>query len=455
MSVSRVEAFADVEAQDIPALPDRLMAFCQAPQTFLLDMALTGPDARFRMNEETFLVLSDPTSIHAVLNGKLDEFEKGAVIEIPREFWRQGIITVEGAGWTEQHGMLAPLFTRRRIRQLEPVIAQIAARRIAGWAALPPGEPIDLLTDVNRFTFDVVAFGLLGIAEGEIADGLFATFSELDRIESVRLRYLAKRFSGAGQGGFRRSASELAIERLDRLTTAVADERLARTEQPDDLLGAVMATEAFQAYTPERQRIFLADQVATMLSAGYVTTGESIFWALYLLARHPAAQQRAREEILQTTSALIGEAPVDAPPFLAAAINEGHRLYPAVWFMGRVPLRDVRIGDIDIPAGTRVICSPYVLHRMPALWPEPEQYRPERFLPGASPPVTPRSLIPFGTGMRACLGRGLAQMEMAALACLLLARFEIELVSDAPITLAGAFTMHPRERVMFRLKALS
>jgi cytochrome P450 len=436
-------------------LPDSLMRFCRAPQQFLLDMASSEPAARFRMNDETFLVLSDPTSIHAVLNGKLDFFEKGAMVEIARTSWRDGIITVEGRGWTEQHAMLAPLFARRRMRQLEPFIADLVTRLIGKWAALPDGEPVDILAAANRLAFDLVAIGLLGITDEALADGLFDTLGELERAETVRLNYLVKRFGADIQGGFGRSSHARAMDRMDRLAGAVADERLARDTRPDDFIGDIMATEAFAAFTPDRKRAFLVDQVVTLLAAGFVTTGESIFWALYLLAKHPAAQQRARAEIVADTTAMSGPAPVDAPPFLTAAFNESLRLYPSVWFMGRVALRDVRVGDVDIAAGTRVICSPYVLHRMPGLWPESDRYRPERFLPGATPPVTPRSLIPFGIGMRACLGRGLALMEMCAIACMTIARFELELVSDAPIALSAAYTMLPRDKVMFRLKPLA
>jgi cytochrome P450 len=433
------------------ALADSVMQFSRAPQQFLLDMAFTGPAARFRMNDETFLVLSDPTSIHAVLNGGFDDFEKGATVEIPRASWRDGIITVEGEGWTEQHAMFAPLFARRRVRQLESFIAQRVMRQIEIWAALPAGEPVDMLAAASRLAFDIVAIGLLGITDETLADGLFDTLGELERVETVRLNYLVKRFAAEAHGEFGRSSHAQAIERMDRLTAAVADERLARDNPGDDFLANLMETAAFAAFTPERKRAFLADQVVTLLAAGFVTTGESIFWGLYLLAKHRAAQQRARAEILANTAATSGAVPIDAPPFLAAAFNESQRLYPPVWFMGRVARRDVRVGDVEIAAGTRVICSPYVLHRMPALWPDSDQYRPERFLPGAIPAVTPRSLIPFGSGMRACLGRGLALMEMCAIGCMTLAAFELELVSDAPVVLTGAYTLHPRETVMFRL----
>ena len=437
------------------ALPDSATAFSRAPQQFLLNLALAGSDARFRMNDEIFLVLSEPTSIHAVLNGKLDDFEKGATVEIPRAFGRDGIITVEGEGWTEQHAMFAPLFARRRVRQLEPLIAKLVTRLTDTWAALPAGAQVDLLAAAYRLAFDIVSIGLLGITDTDLADDLFQTLGDIERVETVRLHYLVKRLGANAQGGFGRSAQAEALEHMDRLTAAVADERLARVTPSDDLIGGLMETEAFAAYNPERKRAFLADQVVTLLAAGFISTGESMFWALYLLAKHPAAQARARTEIVTTTSALSGVVPFDAPPFLAAAFNESQRLYPPVWFMGRVARRNVRVGDIDIAAGTRVICSPYVLHRMPALWSESNQYRPERFLAGASPAVGPRSLIAFGTGMRACLGRALALMEMCAIASMTLARFELELVSDAPLELTGSFTMHPRETVMFRLKPLA
>ena len=454
-----VEASPDVAGKTIRpapfgpvALPDSTIPFCRAPHQFLLDTALQGPATRFRMHDETFLVLSDPVSIHAVLNGKPDDFEKGAMVEVLRTFLHDGMITVEGAGWIEQHAMMAPLFARRRIRQLEPHIADCVTHLIETWAALAAGQPVDIFTAAKRLTFDVVASGMLGITDRALADDLFETLYKLDRTESVRLNYLLKPLGAETQGVFERSAYAESVERIHRLTAAVAEERLVSATRTDDFLGDVMGTPAFAAFTLERKRTFLADQVSTMLTAGFVTTGESIFWGMYLLAKHPAVQERARVEVLEQTKAAISAVPVDAPPFVVAAFNESQRLFPAIWFLGRVARRNVRVGNIDIPADTRVLCSPFVLHRMPALWPDSDQYRPERFLPGATPPVTPHAFIPFSTGMRACLGRGLALMEIAAVACMTLARFELELVSDAQITFTGAFSLHPREPVMFRLK---
>lgn len=435
-------------------LPDSLLPFCQAPQQFLLDLVLAqGAAARFRVGDEQFLVLGDPALSHGVMNGGLEDFEKGELYEIPRMTLRDGIITADGAAWSEQHALLAPLFARRRMRELEPLIADAVRRVVDQWAHAAD-EPVDVLDAARRLAFDVVANGLLGIADPDLCDGLFDALVAADGLESVRLTYLAKRFGAGARGGMglARSAHGDAFERLAQLTAGVADAWLAQRMRPDAFVGAVMAHETFLAFTPERRRSFLADLVATMLAAGYVTTGESVFWTLYLLAKHPHAQECAREAVLAEAT---GAVPMEAPAFLAAAFNESQRLYPPVWFLGRVARRDLRLGDIDIAAGTRVVCSPYVLHRLPALWPDAAAFRPERFLPGAAAAIAPRALVPFGTGMRACLGRGLALMEMSALVGATLARFDVALASDGPLSLAAAYSMHPREPVRFRLKALT
>jgi len=185
------------------------------------------------------------------------------------------------------------------------------------------------------------------------------------------------------------------------------------------------------------------------LTAGFVSTGESMFWTLYLLARHPEVQARVQAEV-RTGGEAGNDSAGRSLPYLTAVLNESLRLYPPAWFIGRVTRRDVRFGTAEISAGTRLICSPFVLHRMPALWPDPEAFRPERFLPGAA--IVPRSFIPFSAGRRGCIGRSIAMMELSALVGAVLSRFDVRIASMQPAELAAAFTMHPRERVLFRLQ---
>jgi cytochrome P450 len=238
------------------------------------------------------------------------------------------------------------------------------------------------------------------------------------------------------------------MARANDLLDGIVSRRLASPEQADDVIGALLASPAIAELPPDRRRVVVRDVIASLLSAGYVSTGESMFWILYHLARHPEVQARAREEVLAASGPLV-----DAPPYLAAVMNESMRLYPPAWYIGRATRRPMQLGGVDIPVGTQVICSPFALHRSPALWPNPETFSPERFLPGST--VVPRSFIPFSTGPRACIGRVLSLMEMTSLVSATLTAVEIELSSDPPVTLTGTYSMQPRERICLRLRPRS
>ncbi len=219
----------------------------------------------------------------------------------------------------------------------------------------------------------------------------------------------------------------------------------------DDLLGAAMASPLYEGLPEPGQRAFVRDFVASMFAAGYVSTGESIFWTFYLLATHPEIQARTREEIAGAGTDAARLEP-GALPYLTAVYYEALRLYPPVWFLGRIARREVTVGGTEFPAGTRLLSSPFVVHRMEGLWPEPEEFRPERFLPGAK--IAPKPFLPFGAGIRACLGRTLATMEATALIAATLSRFEVQIITGAPPALAAAFSLQPREAVLFRLTRL-
>lgn len=442
-------AFGEFCASDISAeteVPDRAFEFCRAPQSFLTKLALAeGPVAKLRVGAESFAVLSSPELIHAVLTGSADKFEKGPLYDLARTAFGDGLFTADGPDWVDQKRGLAPLFSRGRVRDLANIASELIDRLIEGWDNLPDGDTIDMLAATKRLAFDVVRRGLLGISNPTLASELFDALDAIASVESVRLFYLAKRVPDMA-GSFQRTPL---FDRLDEVLYLIVDEELERAVGADDLIGATICSSKFGEFTRERQRRFLRDQIASMLTAGFVSTGESMFWALFLLARHPQVQARARAEI-RGNGEVAHDQDSRPPTYLTAVLNESLRLYPPAWFIGRVAKQDMRLGTVEIGAGTRLICSPYILHRMPSVWPDPEAFRPERFLPGAS--VAPRAFIPFSIGSRACIGRSIAMMEMSALIGAMLSRFDISIDSSEPVELAAALTMHPRKPVRFRLR---
>jgi cytochrome P450 len=416
-----------------PAQPDLALDFCRSPQHFLLNLARAqGPAARFRLTNEFFAVLSDPEAVYAVLNGSPEDYEKGDLYEILRGAFGESVFTIDGGGWKEMRAVLTPLFSRQRMLALSPIIDELVARQIEKWGHLPADAPVDLLTVSKRLAFDVVSRGLLGVPPGPVSDELFEALSRIDRTESVRLYYLAKRVPGISTA-FRGTPL---LGAIDRVAYGIAESRLSNPGSTDDLIGGARASPFFAELSVTQRLTFVRDLVASMLTAGYVSSGEGIFWTFYLLALHPEAQAAVRED-------------AGSPTWATAVYQEALRLYPPAWFIGRIARKAVRVQFEEFTAGTRLVCSPFVLHRMSAIWPDPDAFRPERFLPGAV--VTPKTYIPFGAGARACLGRLLATMEATAFVAATLACFDLQVVSGAPVSLTGAFSMQPREPVLFRL----
>lgn len=445
--------FADADLPSQAAAEDCLAAFCRAPQQFLLDRARThGPISFFRLNDELFATLSDPEVMHSVFRGSMEDFEKGPILDAGRAIFGYGLFSADREDWTMQSKAITPIFARQRLRHLSDTIHGRVDRQIELWRSRGAHEDDNALIALKRLAFDVVAITLFNLNDEEQRDALFDGLYQLDRLPMVSLQYLGKRvpierLSGIVATGANTASGRMA--RTNELLYAIVDERLAASEQAEDVIGAMLANPAISALPLERRRVLLRDEIASILVAGYVSTGESMFWALYQLARHPEVQVRAREEVLATGARLV-----DAPPYLAAVINESMRLYPPAWFIGRTTLKPMELSGVDIPVGTRLVCSPFVVHRLESLWPEPERFLPERFLPGGT--IVPRSYIPFISGARSCLGRALSLMEQTSLVSGVLANFDLEMAVDPPVvTLPGSYSMQPRERISIRFRPRS
>jgi cytochrome P450 len=436
------------------ALEDCLVPFCRAPQQFLLERARThGPVALYRLRDEVFATVSDPEITHTVFHGGMDDFEKGPLLDVVRAIFGYGLFSADREEWIVQQKAIAPMFGRQRIRKLIDAIAGLSEQQVARWQERGDHEDDRALIAMKRLAFDVVAITLFSLHDEQLRGDIFDGLYQLERLPLVSSTYFGKSLPleklaavvSSGEG-----SSPARVARTNELFYGIVDRRLAAAEQEDDVIGAVLASPAISALPLDRRRVLLRDVIASILTAGYVSTGETMFWTLYHLASHPEAQARAREEALAANGPLA-----DAPPYLAAVINETMRLYPPAWYIGRTTRRPMQLGGVDIPVGTQVVCSPYTLHRSPELWANPDTFSPERFLPGA-PAIIPRSFIPFGTGTRACLGRAMSWIELTSLVSKTLLAFELEIASGPPaVTLAGTYSMQPRERISLRLRPRS
>lgn len=415
-------------------LPDRVFEFCRAPHDFLLRMAQAGRIVPFRLSSEIYAATGDPDILHRIFNAKPEDFHRGDFPEIIEPAFGRNILTMEGPEWAALRNAMAPLFTPARLEAMRASAQSVIGAHLEKWSSFArTGEPFELLAATKRLAFDIVANTFVRI-EDDIADNAFEAFNRMDRMEAVRIYMLARRAKGIGSG-FRPSAANA---QMDRVLYALAGRRLKSQADTGDLVSGVISGGLFQEIPVEGRREFLRQLISSVVGAGYVTTADSMFWSIHLLARHPEVQAQ-----------LASEAGDESSPLLRAVIYETLRLFPAAWYIGRVARKDVVLGDVEIAAGTKIVCSPWVLHRMPNLWPEPDAFRPERFLPGV--PVAPRTYIPFGSGMHACLGRGLALLELNGLLSAATRRFRFEWTNNDSPTFAATFSLQARERILVRM----
>jgi cytochrome P450 len=195
----------------------------------------------------------------------------------------------------------------------------------------------------------------------------------------------------------------------------------------------------------------LADQVATLITAGHETTAVALFWALYLLAITPAAQQRLAAEVASLdlgADNAAGELP--KLTYTRAVVHEAMRLYPPAFALVRQALKDDDADGIAVPAGGIVFIAPWILHRHRRLWTDPERFDPARFLPGAPPPDR-FAYLPFGIGPRVCVGAQFALTEATLVLAAMVQAFRIERADEEPFEPVAIVTTQPHPHPLFRL----
>jgi cytochrome P450 len=308
------------------------------------------------------------------------------------------VLTAVGPRHMRQRKLLLPSFHGEAIERYVQMIAEAADREIASW---PVGEPFALAPRMQAITLDVIMAGIFGI-EGRPERGT----PEYDFRRAVKFLVATSTWPMAQLAelmnvgrdepvGFTRTG--LAI--LDRRTYAIIDARrkAADLEERNDIMSLLMRarTEDGEALTDGELR----DELLTLVLAGHETTANSLAWTWERLVRTPAAHDRLRDAVRSDE---------DAAEHIEAAITEGMRSRPVIPMIGRRVERPWRLGEYAVPAGTPVTMSILLIHHREDVYPDPFSYRPERWL-GHKPGTY--EWIPFGGGIRRCLGGALAMAE--------------------------------------------
>jgi cytochrome P450 len=231
---------------------------------------------------------------------------------------------------------------------------------------------------------------------------------------------------------------------LDRIVLEIIEERRRGQTSHDDLLQ--MFLEARDDVTGERMDDRqLRDEVMTMFVAGHETTSNALSWTLYLLSRFPSIGRALHDEATR----VLGDRPAtfdDLPKLelTRRVLQEAMRLYPPVWILSRSPSEDVEVDGYAVPARSLVFVSPWVTHRHPAFWDDPEGFDPDRFLPERMKKMHRHQYFPFSAGPRMCIGSTFAMMEGQLVLATIARRYRVDVLPGRAIVAEPLITLRPR-----------
>ncbi|MCY0937145.1 cytochrome P450 [Streptomyces sp. H34-S4] len=341
------------------------------------------------------VLVTDPGAIQHVLAQHPQRYVKRS--HRARLLVGEGVLSATGEAWKRQRRLLQSQFTGTGMRRYEQRIAE-AARTTAGrWAAYArTGEVFDVGEEMRRFALDTIWRSLTGHPLD--AD----TERELAAVAAV-VAALPTLPADAADAGEAVAADLARIDAVARHAIAAARQGSAGPDGPGLLHLLVEAS----AERPEYTDRLIRDELVTLLVAGHETTASTLTWLYLLLDRHPEARERAL--------AAGGEESPERREAIQALVSETLRLYPSAWILPRHAVEDDVLAGYAVEAGTDMIVCPYLAHRDPALWPDPERFDPLRFTTPGGRPSVPGGYVPFGIGPRACLGLQFALRETTVL----------------------------------------
>ncbi len=356
----------------------------------------------------TFVVVSDPVLVESVFRGDPRVFHAGEGNRVLRPLLGpRSLLLLDEDEHLRERRLLLPPFHGRSLAALESLIREVCERHLARW---PVGQRVRIRPLAQALTLEVIARAVFGLSGRQAVDDACVLLRRALAWAAERRRLFTFALLGpqrVERSGILRGALA-PVEALIReeVRRARVDGRL---EERDDVLAMLVRArrEDGSALSDDELR----DELVTLLVAGHETTATALAWGLERLARHPEVVERLRREVASGGHA-----------YRDATVQEILRLRPVIPLVVRLVKQAVTLGPWSLPAGVVVAPAIYLVHKRPDVYPEPTRFRPERFL--ERPPGT-YTWLPFGGGVRRCIGASLAQLELALALTGIVQRFDI------------------------------
>ena len=412
--------------------------FRAGPLSFLLETAREyGPLASFRIGPRRVFLASGHDLIEQVLVTDAKHYIKHFGARAFKPVLGNGLVTSEGAFWHRQRKLVQPAFLNARVRSYVPIMVELTNQMLSSWTS---GKRVQIDFEFEALTSKIALktlFDLDDHGDRERFDGVLKLAFDL---MNARLRRTIKLPLWVPTPANLRL--QRAVAELDQTVQGFIAAGRSRQQHGNDLLSRLLLAR-YEDGKPMNDRQ-LRDEAMTLYLAGHETTALTLAWSWYLLSQHRNVEETLVSEWKRVLKGATPTAQhLQRLPYTAAVIAESMRLFPPVYVIGREATTELELGGYRVKPGYTVLMSQWVNHRDPKYFPDPEDFRPERWQDGLAKRLPKFAYYPFGGGQRICVGSTFALIEATIVLAAVGQHYRFTVDPDAVIDVKPQITLLP------------
>ena len=442
----------------IPQIPSsgplgHLKAYVADPLKFLqAQTQLHGGTFGFRLAGRHLVTTNEPDAVQSLLQSKHRDFRKNKAYRKLQLLLGQGLFTSEGDYWLQNRRLIQPAFHREQILGYFQDMQYYAKQLVANWRpACNTHQAVPLTEDMTQVTLQIIAKTVLGLDLDQQAQ---AVATHLPFAMQVMLKKITSPLASpmwlptSTNRRFQKS-----VQVLDRIISEIITDRRNTRVKGNDLLSSLLSLRDEDS-GKGLSDLQLRDEMMTFFLAGHETTAVALSWTIYTLLQHPTWLAQLQQEILEGLPRDYQPEDLQRIPSLLPIIQESMRLLPPVWILGREALCDTQMMEHHLPKGTSVIFSPYLIHRNPKYWEDPDEFKPHRFSQAGQIPSHKYAYFPFGGGPRLCIGNHFAVLEMQVILAEILKNYRLSAQNLAHPGFEYSITLRPAKPLYLQLSSI-
>ena len=417
---------------------------------FLLETAREyGPLASFRIGPKRVFLASGHNLIEQVLVTDAKHYIKHFGARAFKPVLGNGLVTSEGAFWHRQRKLVQPAFVKARVQSYVPAMVELTNQMLNAWTS---GKRVQIDFEFEALTSKIALktlFDLDDHGDRERFDGVLKLAFDL---MNARLRRIIKLPLWVPTPANLRL--QRAIAELDRTVQGFIASGRSRHHHGNDLLSRLLLAQ-HEDGRPMSDRQ-LRDEAMTLYLAGHETTALTLAWSWYLLSQHRRVEEKLVSEWQRVLRGVTPTAQhLQRLPYTAAVIAESMRLFPPVYVIGREATTELELGGYRVKPGYTVLMSQWVNHRDQNFFPDPEEFRPERWQDGLAKRLPKFAYYPFGGGQRICVGSTFALIEATIILAAVGQHYRFTVDPDAVIDIKPQITLLPANGIPATLECRS